>query len=134
MSSRHAQFFPSSAGRGRNHFRGTPARSALTWVIASQNSCTLSFERPATSTLGTPASSRRTTLGLRECTAGLPFLADVEVVSALVVAGVPQLTARLLTGIRAHHAARQYGLSLAPGGAPVCRSSTWTGSLGAIPL
>src|SRR6476619_3525502 len=63
MSSRHNQFFPSSARRGRNHFRGTPARSALTWVIVSQkSSSTFSLDRPTTSTLGRPANSRRTTL------------------------------------------------------------------------
>ena len=46
-----------------NYFRGTPARSALTWVIVSQNSSsTFSRDKPTTSTLGTPASSRRTSL------------------------------------------------------------------------
>ena len=49
--------------RVENYFRGTPARSALTWVIVSQNSSsTFSLDRPTTSTFGTPASSRRTTL------------------------------------------------------------------------
>src|SRR4029077_15123788 len=36
MSSCHAPFFPSPARRGGNHFRGTPIRSGLTWVIVSQ--------------------------------------------------------------------------------------------------
>ena len=63
MSSRHAHLFPSSARNHGNYFRGTPARSARTWVIVSQNSSsTLSLDSPTTSTLGTPANSRRTTL------------------------------------------------------------------------
>ena len=41
-----------------------PARSALTWVITSQNSSsTFSFDRPTTSIFGTPATFRCITLG-----------------------------------------------------------------------
>ena len=46
-----------------SYFLGTPARSALIWVTVSQKiSSTLSLDRPTTSTRGTPATSRRTTL------------------------------------------------------------------------
>ena len=46
----------------RTFFLWIPARSALTWVMVSQNSSsTFSLDRPATSTLGVP-SSRRTTV------------------------------------------------------------------------
>ena len=50
---------PQQATDGSNVL-GMPARSALTWVITSHNSSsTFSFDTPTTSTLGTPASSRR---------------------------------------------------------------------------
>ena len=63
MSSRHARFFPPSAQSSGSYFLGTPARSALTWVTVSQkSSSTFSLDSPTTSILGTPASSRRTTL------------------------------------------------------------------------
>jgi hypothetical protein len=67
-----------------------------------------SFARPATSTLGT----RRVCDDLpwlRQGIFGPRWLADVDVIATLAVAGVPQLTRRLLTGTRAHHSAHQYG-------------------------
>jgi hypothetical protein len=38
MSSRYTRFFPSTALGSGSYFLGAPARSALTWVIVSQNS------------------------------------------------------------------------------------------------
>ena len=63
MSSCYADFFPSNARSSGSYFLGTPARSALTSVMVSQtSSSTFSLDSPTTSTLGTPVSSRRTTL------------------------------------------------------------------------
>ncbi len=63
MSSHYAYFVPSAARNSGSYFLGTPARSARTWVTASQKvSSTLSLDRPTTSTFGTLASSRRPTL------------------------------------------------------------------------
>ena len=64
MSSLYAHFIPSVAQNIGSYFSGIPARSARTWVIVSQNSSsTYSLDRPTTSSFGTPATSRRTTLG-----------------------------------------------------------------------
>ena len=46
MSNHHAQVFLSVTQLSGNYFRGTPARSALTWVIVSQNSSS-TFSRTA---------------------------------------------------------------------------------------
>ena len=79
-----------------SYFLGTPARSARTWVTASQNSSsTFSLDRPTTSTLGTPASSRRTTLSSGQRVSGPPLLADGKVVEPVALVGVPQRGATL---------------------------------------
>src|SRR6516225_6312358 len=135
MSNYHAHLFLLVTQMGGNYFRGTPARSALTWVIVSQNSSsTLSFDRPATSTLGIPASSRRTTFASGRASPvhhSWRISKSSKRSPSRVLRSSPR---RLLTGTRAHHCARQYGPSYCPGGGPVSHSSTWKGSLGAIPL
>jgi hypothetical protein len=93
MSSRHVHFLLFGAPRSGNYFRGTPARSGLTWVIVSQNSSsTFSFDSPTTSTFGTPASTRRT---LRE-----PV--------GLVAVEVDPFDAVAVTAARRHHVHRRH--------------------------
>ena len=112
MSSRHAHFLPSDARKSGNYFRGTPARSALTWVIVSQNSSsTFSFDRPDHLHLRHPGQFAAHHLGIGQGVAGPPLLADVEVVESLALAVCRSSARRLLTGTRAHHCARQYGPS-----------------------
>ena len=96
MSSRHAHFFPSTARKSGNYFLGTPASSALTWVIVSQKiSSTFSFDRPDHLDLGYPGQFAAHHLGLGQGVAGPPFLADGEVVEPFALVGVPQLAATL---------------------------------------
>src|SRR6516164_1920592 len=125
MSSHHAHFFLLVTYESGNYFLGTPARSALTWVIVSQNSSsTFSRDRPTTSTRGVPVNSRRTTFA-----SGSPspvhhswrMSKSSKRSPSRVFRSSPR---RLLTGTRAHHCARQYGPSYFPGGAPGSHSST----------
>src|ERR1700756_2254741 len=96
MSSRHAHLFPQSARRSGNHFRGTPARSALPWVIVSQNSSSHLLPRqPRHLHPGHPGQLAPHHLGVGQGVAGPPFLANIEVTEALAPPGMAQLTRAL---------------------------------------
>ena len=86
MSSYYAHFLPSNARSGGSHFLGT-------W---NPTSCsTFSLDSPTTSTLGTPASSRRTTLASGSASRSTATLTDGEVIEPVILVGVPQRTATL---------------------------------------
>ena len=112
MSSNYARCFPSTGRNGGSYFLGTPARSALTWLMVSQNSSsTFSFDRPTTSTFGTPASSRRTTVASGSASPVHYSWRMAKSSNRSPSSVCRNALRRLLTGMRAHHSARQYGPS-----------------------
>ena len=76
----------------RSYFLGTPARSALTWVIVSQEGFLhLLLGQADHLHLGIRATSRRTTFGLGERLAGPPFLvAAPSMATSAKPAGTPR--------------------------------------------
>src|SRR6185312_3723450 len=95
-----------------SYFLGTPARSARTWVTASQKiSSTFSLDRPTTSTFGTPVSSRRTTVASGSASPVHHSWRMAKSSNRSPSSVCRSALRRLATGIRAHHSARQYGPS-----------------------
>ena len=94
-----------------------PASCSLIRVIASQNiSSTLSLDEPITSTRGTPASSRRTTLASGSSSPVHHSWRMAKSSNRSPSSVSRKAPRRLAAGTRAHHSARQYGPSYCRGG------------------
>ena len=126
MSSHHADLFPTNARQSGNHLFRLTLVWALRWAIVLRDFRYLLVLQARHLGLGYLGKFAMAYLGFGRASPAPPLSADVEVVEALAVAGMPQLTATL-----ADRDARP-PLRAPLGGAPVRHSSTWTGSLGTI--